>query len=96
MVFLSHVRFLHILDCSPLTSQEVMADLLRKTLATEVTLAKDELLRLEVFSLSNVVYRIDQTSYWDEDRMEMIRKGRFVSADEVRDWAGIWKAENID
>lgn len=96
MVFLPHVRFLHLLDCSPLTSEEVMVDLLSKALTTEVTLARDELLKLEVFGFANIVYRVDQTSYWDEDRMEMIRKGRFVSSDEVRDWAGIWRAENID
>ncbi|KAL0635363.1 hypothetical protein Q9L58_005661 [Maublancomyces gigas] len=96
MVFLPHVRFLHLLDCSPLTIEEVMVDLLSKALTTEVTLARDELLKLEVFGFANIVYRVDQTSYWDEDRMEMIRKGRFVSSDEVRDWAGIWRAENID
>lgn len=96
MVFLPHIRFLHILDCSPLTSEELTADLLSKSLETEVTLAKDELLKLEVFAFSNVVYRVDRTAYWDENRMQTIRKGRFVSSNEVRDWAGIWRAENID
>lgn len=96
MVFLAHVRFLHILDCSPLTTEEVLSDLQGKRLEIEVTLAGDGLSKLEVFALSKIVYRADKTSYWDETRGQKIRKGRFVSMDDVREWAGIWRAENID
>lgn len=96
MVFLAHVRFLHILDCSPLTDEEVMKDLLSKEDTFESTLAKDELSRMEVFAFSDISYRVDQTTYWEEGGGQKLRGGRFVKRDEVREWAGIWRAENMD
>lgn len=96
MVFLVHIRYLHILDCSPLTDAEVLEDLLSKIDTIESGLARDELSHLEVFAFSNIFYRADQTTCWEEAGKRKMRKGRFVDISEVREWAGIWRSEELD
>lgn len=96
IIFLTHLRCVHLLDCSPLTREEVLADLLNKKDTLEIMLAQDDMLEMEVFAFSDVIYRVDRIPLWDEVAKRKYRKGRFVGMDEVREWAGIWRAEKVD
>lgn len=73
-----------------------MFDLLSKGDAIDYLVGRDDMLTLAVFALSRIFYRLDRTAYRETGGTRNIRKGRFVSLDEVREWGGIWMAEEVD
>lgn len=94
IIFLTRIRIIHIIDISPLTREEVVRDLDGKQEGVEKMLAQEEMMSVEVFAFEEVAYRVDRTVCWG--REGRVRRGRFVPREEVKEWAGVWRAERVD
>ncbi|KAI5837035.1 hypothetical protein DFP73DRAFT_522152 [Morchella snyderi] len=96
IAFLARLRYMHILAVTPMTREDVMAEMRQKMAMMEIRLAQPDICGLEVFAFDNFGYRADRVPVWDEAQGRWVRKGRFVELEEVREWAGIWRAGRVE
>ncbi|KAH8148487.1 uncharacterized protein LAJ45_07590 [Morchella importuna] len=96
IVFLTRLRYIHVLTVAPLTRADVMAEMRQNAAMMEIRLAQQDLRNLEVFAFGDFGHRADRVPVWDEARGRWVRKGRFVELADVWEWAGIWRAERVE